>query len=154
MSHQAIQGLALIAMTVFIHAIGSVLFIWVLRKYQPFWATHWGFVVNVFSLTWVISFLVFLHLAEIIGWAAFYRLRGVFDTLEEAVYFSLVTFTTVGYGDVVLPQHWRLMGGCEAVVGILMSAWSTALLLGVVNKIHVKLARDQGLRVDGDTGMT
>lgn len=83
MTHQAIQGLALIILTVFIHAVGSAFFIWALRKYHFFWVRHWGFTVNVLSLSWVVGTLVALHLTEIIAWAGFYYVRGVFDTLES-----------------------------------------------------------------------
>jgi hypothetical protein len=44
--------------------------------------------------------------------------------LPSALYFSMVTYTTTGYGDLVLPKGWRLVGGVEALTGILMCGWS------------------------------
>jgi hypothetical protein len=56
-------------------------------------------------------------------------------TFEEAVYFSVVTFTTLGYGDITLADHqWRLLSGAEALNGVLLVGWSTALLFAVVQR--------------------
>jgi voltage-gated potassium channel Kch len=55
--------------------------------------------------------------------------------IETALYFSAVTYTTTGYGDVVLPQGWRLQGGVEALTGILMCGWSTGFFFAVVNRL-------------------
>ena len=55
-------------------------------------------------------------------------------TAEEAAYFSFVTFTTLGYGDITLPYPIRLMSGIEAINGILLVGWSTALLFAVVQR--------------------
>jgi hypothetical protein len=80
--------------------------------------------------------LLMLHLAEIYLWAAAYLfvLPGdQLDTYEEAAYFSFVTCTTLGYGDVTLTDHdWRILSGVEALDGILLAGWSTALLFALV----------------------
>jgi len=55
------------------------------------------------------------------------------NSFEEALYFSAVSFTTVGYGDVVLSAQWRILGVSEAVVGILLFGWSVGLLLILIN---------------------
>ena len=55
--------------------------------------------------------------------------------LPSALYFSAVTYTTTGYGDLVLPQVWRLVGAIEALTGILMCGWSTGFFFAVVNRI-------------------
>jgi voltage-gated potassium channel Kch len=86
----------------------------------------------------MVGFLILLHLLEVGIWALFYYFRGVLPDLETSTYFSLLTYTTVGYGDVVLPKTWRIMGTSEALVGILMTAWSTALLISVVHTFHEK----------------
>lgn len=140
------QGMILVALTVLTHALGSVYFIWTLTKHKPFLLRNRSFVVTILLLTWVVGNLLILHLLEILGWGLYYHAMGMFPDLETSVYYSLATYTTVGYGDVVLPRDWRLMGTSEALVGILMSAWSTALLIGVVNKFHDKLLEQlQGL---------
>jgi len=60
--------------------------------------------------------------------------------LDAALYFSAVTYTTVGYGDLVLPSEWRLVGGIEALTGILMCGWSTAYFLAIVNQVFIRNA--------------
>lgn len=54
---------------------------------------------------------------------------------HSAFYFSSVTYTTVGYGDLVLPYKWRLLGGVEALTGILMCGWSTGFFFMVVDRM-------------------
>ncbi len=80
-----------------------------------------------------------LHLAEAVVWAVFYVLVGALPDLETAAYFSLTSYTTVGYGDVVLPGPWRLLGPLEAAVGVLMLGWSTGILVAVIGMIYRRL---------------
>lgn len=59
----------------------------------------------------------------------------MFGTLEEALYFSTVTLTTLGYGDITLDEQWRLFASLEAANGIILFGWSTALIFAVVQRI-------------------
>jgi hypothetical protein len=86
-----------------------------------------------------VSALLLLHLAEAVVWALFFVLVGALPDLETAAYFSLTSYTTVGYGDVVLPEPWRLLGPLEAAVGILMLGWSTGVLVAVIGMIYRQL---------------
>ena len=76
---------------------------------------------------------------EILLWAgAYLSLTNVtpVSTFETAVYFSAVTFTTLGYGDITLSvEEWRLLTGIEALDGVLLLGMSTAILFAVVQKI-------------------
>lgn len=79
-----------------------------------------------------------LHALQIVIWAAAYVMLtpvGELQTWEEAVYFSFVTFSTLGYGDITLSEGWRLLSGIEALNGILLVGWTTALLFAVVQRI-------------------
>jgi voltage-gated potassium channel Kch len=69
-------------------------------------------------------------------WALFFFLIGGLPDLESAAYFSLTTDTTLGYGDVVLPAPRRLLGSLEAVVGVLMLGWSTAILVAAMGRVY------------------
>ena len=53
-------------------------------------------------------------------WGLFFVGQDAMPDLPSALYFSAVTYTTTGYGDLVLPQEWRLLGAIEALTGILM----------------------------------
>ncbi len=73
--------------------------------------------------------LFFVHTVEIWAWAFVYLSLGVVPSLEASLYFSTTTFSTVGYGDMVLPHSWRLLGALEGVNGFLLIGWSTAYLV-------------------------
>jgi hypothetical protein len=77
-------------------------------------------------------------------WAGFYRMLGVFPTMESAVYFSLVSYTTLGYGDVILPLKWRILGGMTGASGFLNFGLMTAMLVEALR--HVRLGQLQAHR--------
>ena len=131
-------GMFLMAITVLIHAYGSSLWMnYMLATYTR----RNGIVVDakvsrVLLLTAVV--LLSLHLLEVFIWASAYRLLvplSEIDTLETAFYFSLVTFTSLGYGDVTLGPQWRILSGMEALNGVLLVGWTTAFLYAVLQRI-------------------
>ena len=67
-----------------------------------------------------------------------YHGGDVMPDMETSLYFSAVTYTTVGYGDVVLPPDngWRLVAGIEALTGIMMVGWTSALIFYVLVRIR------------------
>jgi len=85
-------------------------------------------------LNWSYFFVtgfVIAHLVEIMIWALAYWLTGELKNMEEAIYFSAITFATIGYGDVTLASKWRLASAMEGVNGILLFGWTTAFLFKV-----------------------
>lgn len=82
------------------------------------------------SYFFVVGFVI-AHLIEIMIWALAYRLTGELKDLEESIYFSAITFATIGYGDVTLTGKWRLASALEGVNGILLFGWTTAFLFKV-----------------------
>lgn len=83
-------------------------------------------------------FIFALHAVEMLVWAVAYWHVGALPTFDDAVYFSVTSYTTVGYGDVTLGPEWRTLGATEAAVGILLFGWSTALLFAVIQKLYAK----------------
>jgi hypothetical protein len=83
----------------------------------------------------VFGFILLLHLTEALVWALFYTWGGFFSNFETALYFSLKTYSTVGYGDVLLPENSRLVGTMEGILGVLQCGLSTAFLFAVVNAL-------------------
>jgi ion channel len=77
--------------------------------------------------------IIFLHTFETSIWAAFYYTRALFNDFETSLYFSLTSYTTIGYGDVVLPQKWRLLGAIEGISGVLLCGMSTAFIFAVMS---------------------
>jgi hypothetical protein len=129
---QLLIGWGLLALCVAIHAMGLTSAVRWLRSptsaAHRFWHGTWLF-------TRLAGWMVILHLLEITAWAVVYAWREALTDLPAALYFSAVTYTTTGYGDVVLPQDWRLVGAIEALTGILMCGWSTGFSFAVVGRL-------------------
>jgi Ion channel len=123
---------SLMALCVVIHASGVASALrWL--NHQPdsaprFWPWTWLFVR-------VAGWIVLFHLLEITVWAVFYVSQKALVDLQSAFYFSAVTYTTTGYGDLTLPKEWWLVGGVEALTGILMCGWSTGFFFAVVSRV-------------------
>jgi voltage-gated potassium channel len=131
-----LSALGLTAVTVIIHGVGTVAFIgrvarlWTGRKHPL------GRLGTELLMAQLVGSLLLLHLAEAVVWALFFALVSGLPDLESAAYFSLTSYTTVGYGDVVLPEPWRLLGPIEAAVGVLMLGWSTGILVAVIGVVY------------------
>lgn len=133
MLSKLIIGGALMGLCVTIHAGGLMWALrWLNRRRGPVDARFW---VATRILIGVAGWSVVLHLAEIAIWAIFYAWTQAMPDLPSAFYFSTVTYTTTGYGDLVLPERWRLVGGIEALTGILMCGLSTGLFFAVFGKL-------------------
>ena len=78
--------------------------------------------------------LFFGHFAQVELWAGFLVLLGALQSYDDAFYFSLVTFATLGYGDIVLPPGYRIFGALGATCGSLMLGWSTALIFAAISR--------------------
>ena len=91
----------------------------------------------VYSATLVVKSMiaiVILHGLVILLWASFYRAR-CFPSWELAFYFSASSYSTVGYGDLILPSNWRLLGPLEATTGVLMCGISVSVLFALVTRL-------------------
>jgi hypothetical protein len=75
------------------------------------------------------------HLVEIALWAAAFRASGEISTFETAFYFSAQNYTTLGYGDIVLSDRWRLLGPLEAINGLLLFGLSTAVMFASLSRL-------------------
>jgi Ion channel len=89
--------------------------------------------------------IVILHRLAILLWASFYRTR-CFPLWELALHYSASSYSTLGYGDLILPSEWRLLGPLEAIIGVLMCGISVSVLFALVTRL---LDRDtQSLRTN------
>jgi len=100
-----------------------------------------GAIIKVLLLSMMLFTLI--HVLHSLVWAGCYYLiphtSGQFESFSEAVYFSLVTFTTLGYGDISLTSDWRLLSGLEAINGIMLIGWSTAMMYSLIQNIYRKI---------------
>jgi len=135
MWNQFMAALILCASNVCIHALGTYAnFLLVLRALKR------RSLVTLIGALWImlrlVLILLFLHALEAAVWAQFYVSRHCFPDSETAYYYSLVTYTTLGQGDVVLPRAWRITGACEAMIGVLLFGWSTAALVAFIHYVR------------------
>ncbi len=125
---------------------------------QAFWTIAWMRFINrwfLHRIQWMSFFKLFqilslsvmyftlLHILQAGFWALSYEnipaTAHEFQSYWEALYFSLVTFTTLGYGDLYIHSSWRLLSGIEAVNGIMLIGWTTALIYSLIQRIFQAL---------------
>lgn len=136
MIEQILLALVLTSITVAIHVVGSIRFVmpWAAKRIRVAEGSMPAGAVML--LVRLVSGLLLLHVVEMAIWAAAFYLAGVFEDFETAMYFSLKSYTTVGYGDVLPTRDWRLLGPIEAAVGVLMLGISTSFIVAIVHRMH------------------
>lgn len=87
-----------------------------------------------FTLSIVVAMLA-LHGAEIWLFAVTYLALGAVPNLEDALYFSTISYSTVGYNDTHIVPGWRLLGAFESILGIFLLGWSTAFFFRMIGRI-------------------
>jgi len=140
MLESILLGLLLAMATITIHAIGTAWWISHLKRIpQTKQRTDaQRFVMELRVLCSTAAVLLSLHILEVVVWGvAYLMLDGgeLVTSFEEAIYFSMVTFASLGYGDVVIDGPWRLLAAIQAMTGLLAFGWSSALMFAIVQKI-------------------
>jgi len=100
-----------------------------LLEARPFTRTALALIVITLSMLAVLSVVMWM-------WAFAFLALGVFDTLEEAIYFSMVSFTTLGFGDVLATDDWRLLSGFVATGGFILFGLSTAFMFEAIAELR------------------
>lgn len=133
---QLFLGCLLICVTVAVHAVILDYLFRALDHVATY--THrftrksWKMIVLIFTVLVVFA----AHIIQIWIWALFYLQINAWQTLEEALYFSTSTFTTVGYGDLILGERWRLISSFQSANGFILFGWSTAFIFEVMSKLY------------------
>jgi len=94
-----------------------------------------SYLQTIVLLSTVLLLMLLANIVQMGLWAVLFRVLGEFDDFATALYFSAVTFATLGYGDVVMSVRWRMLGPLEAANGILMFGVSTAVMTAAVMDI-------------------
>ncbi len=133
--HLVLIALALLAACVIVQSLGTLVMIhWLARIRQvfesPYVVRRAGLLLSLFMC------IVLLHLTQIVLWAVVFWRAGELPTLETAVYFSITTYTTLGFGDLVLGPGWRVLAGIEGLTGLILVGWSTAFVFAIVNRMY------------------
>jgi ion channel len=95
-----------------------------------------------------VSILMIAHFAEVLVWSLSYAIAPAAPENADLVYFAFVNYTTLGYGDIIPMERWRLLGPMTAMNGVLMFGWSTAVIFEVLQKVLVLI--DSGTDIDRD----
>jgi voltage-gated potassium channel len=129
-----------------LHVAGILLMAeWLLQHRQYFERS--GARIHVsFLMILLFSGIMLLHVAEAGLWAVFYYTRELFPDFETSLYFSVVSYAAIGYGDVLLPRNWRLLGAIEGVSGLLLCGISTAFIFAVMNAMFKARMQQQQSR--------
>lgn len=132
---------ALVAITVTVHAVGLAALVGAVWRKHARPPTRFGPMTWLLvSVTWL---LLLIHVVEIAVWGLFFLLSGCLPDAESAFYFSGVTYATVGYGDLVLPEPWRMLGPVEGLTGTLMCGLSTGFFFAFLTRVF-------GVKFKGD----
>ncbi len=126
----------MVGLTVTIHFFGLLALLWLLRLRGHHLRTAESWSLQGAAILVVVLGLVGIHTIEIWLYAVAFLLVGALPDFETALYFSTTSFTTLGYGDVVLDRHWRLFGAIEGANGLLLFGWSTAFLFSVTARMR------------------
>ena len=88
-----------------------------------------------FTLAIVVAMLI-LHGLEIWAFTLVYLATGAITGLEEALYFSTISYSTVGYNDTHIAEQWRLLGAFESILGMVLLGWSTAFFFRMLGRME------------------
>ncbi len=130
-------GAILIVITIIIHALLTRLVIFIGHKRSDPNNKLPNYLSKEYRIATAIMIIFTASMIEAIIWAAAYVWVGALDLFDDALYFSIVTFTTLGYGDITLNESWRLLASYQAAIGIIVFGWSTAIVMALVQKIYV-----------------
>jgi hypothetical protein len=126
---------ALTFATTFIHAGCTVVALGWVRSAGPEWILRSG-LTRAAAVSALVLLMSVAACVESVLWASLYVIADALPDLGTAFYFSLVTFTTLGYGDVTLEPGWRVLGAIEAANGTIMFGWTTALIVAFVQRAY------------------
>ncbi|SIO04135.1 Ion channel [Rhodovulum sp. ES.010] len=138
---QVVLGTVLIILTILIAAGGFWIAETVITRANPWLLRRSHAPRLVMVLIGSVFVVLSAMTASVWLWAFAFVHLGVFDTLEPATYFSLVAFTTLGFGDILLPEQWRILGGMTAANGLLNIGLYTALLVESLRRVRSEQVR-------------
>jgi len=133
-----IVGASLMVVTTAIHTLGMMMAFQLIRRQESVSKLRLIGKTHVYLVSWTVLMMFFVSLAEVLIWASIYLALNAIEGLEQALYFSMVTFTTLGYGDILLDERWRLLASFEAANGVIMFGWTTAIVIAVVQRVYFK----------------
>ena len=126
----------LMVVTCGVHASGMLLVMRAVRLHRQRQIANPLHRTRMYWIGGTVLLMFLVSLVEVLIWASTYLALNAIEGLEKALYFSMVTFTTLGYGEIVLDEEWRLLASFEAANGIIMFGWTTAIVIAVVQHVY------------------
>jgi hypothetical protein len=136
MAFQLLLGTALIAITALVQVVFMAAAMSCLHRNERWIQTPPLAFKTASALVLVLFWLMIAITASVWLWAHVFLYLEVFTERETALYFSTVTFTTLGYGDIVLENRWRFLSSLTAVNGLIVFGLSTAFLVEFMRSIN------------------
>lgn len=131
---QLLIGTAMVGFTTVVHVFGIVTIVAVLRR-RPIGTYEYDPLKSIKTITGTVLCIFLLNAISVLSWAVLYLLLEQFPELEMALYFSTVTYTTLGYGDVTLEAAWRMLGSMESINGAILMGLSTAFIFALLLRL-------------------
>jgi uncharacterized BrkB/YihY/UPF0761 family membrane protein len=138
-NQQMLVGTVMIALCVLVHGVGLFSLERVVRRIYT--EERRGQVKplswrgNVFTLVMVFA-LIFLHFVEIWLFALLYAFVNALPNIPDALYFSTISYSTIGYSDAEIAHDWRMIAALEGILGIILLGWSTAFFVRLLGKLE------------------
>jgi hypothetical protein len=141
MLNEIALGLGIVVLTTMIHAMFMV---------SGFGAAEWRLsrfgrarrqLAKAILVSALTAWMFLAIVIEVWVWALLFLFHPLITTLpdlETAFYFSMVTFMTLGYGDVVLTGNWRTLASIQAANGVIVLGWTTALIFVFIQRVYNK----------------
>lgn len=129
-------GLVMTAITICCGALAIVVAAAPLRRYRAQLIDQGRFTSQLIVLTLVSTWLVLGMLVLMLCWGSLLQFLGVFPDIQTSLYFAMISFTTVGYGDVVPPPNWRILAGFISVDGFLLFGLNTAFVFEILRRMR------------------
>ena len=133
---QLFMGSLIISLTITVQAVFIGLAIDRLNKVGAWFISPQKNYKTIVATIAVTLWLLAGHSVGVWLWALSYMAVGAFNALEPALYFSVVSFTTLGFGDITLPVQWRILSGMSAANGLILFGLSTAFLIEFLTRLR------------------
>jgi hypothetical protein len=141
MLRQFLVGGAVSVLNIAIHALVMTTVVRVARAIGAQTRSHSSWLLITVMIPTVTIFMV-VHTLEVIVWSAAYSIVSAAPENADLVYFAFVNYATLGYGDVLPLESWRLFGPITAMNGMLLFGWSTAVIFEVLRRTIARAMPD------------
>lgn len=138
-NEQLLVGALMIAVCVVIHGLGLFTIQRIIsgeRMTERFENLQPLSVTGAFFTLIAVFAIIFIHFVEIWLFAFLYDYLGALHSFSEALYFSTISYATIGYSDASIHEEWRMVAALQGVAGIILLGWSTAFFVRILGRLE------------------